>query len=59
MKLFGPLHLGLVGAIAAAAGMLVWLCRRGGFPLKTTRWALGLALAAMGIAMALYLTLVR
>jgi hypothetical integral membrane protein (TIGR02206 family) len=45
MKLFGPLHLSLLAAIAAAAIALAWLCRRGALPVKATRWTLGLALA--------------
>ena len=45
MTLFGPLHLALLGAVAVAAGVLAWLCRRGIFPLKPLRWTLGLTLA--------------
>jgi hypothetical integral membrane protein (TIGR02206 family) len=46
VKLFGPLHLALLGAIAVAAGALAWLCRRGTLSLKPLRWTLGLTLAA-------------
>jgi hypothetical integral membrane protein (TIGR02206 family) len=54
MPLFGPLHLALLGAIAAAAGVLACLCRRGALPLKPVRWTLGLALASNEIVWWVY-----
>ena len=46
MKLLGPLHLAILGTIAATAALLVWLCRRGIIQPKPVRLTLGLALAA-------------
>jgi len=46
VNLFGPLHLSLLGTIAAIAAVLVWLCRRGVIPLEPMRLTLGLALGA-------------
>jgi hypothetical integral membrane protein (TIGR02206 family) len=46
VKLFGPLHLSLLGVIAAIAAVLAWLCRRGVVAFRPMRWTLGLALAA-------------
>jgi hypothetical integral membrane protein (TIGR02206 family) len=44
VKLFGPLHLALLAAIAAVAAALPWLCRRGAIPARATRIAVGWAL---------------
>ena len=44
MKLFGPLHLVLLAAIAGVAAALPWLCRRGAIPARSTRLAAGWAL---------------
>jgi hypothetical integral membrane protein (TIGR02206 family) len=46
MTLFGPVHLSILGAIAALAAALAWLCRANILPAKPMRWALGLALAS-------------
>jgi hypothetical integral membrane protein (TIGR02206 family) len=46
VNLFGPLHLSLLGAIAAIAAALVWLCRQGILQSKAMRLTLGLALGA-------------
>jgi hypothetical integral membrane protein (TIGR02206 family) len=45
VKLFGPLHLTLLLAIAVSALTLVTLCRRGTLSPRATCFALGLALA--------------
>jgi hypothetical integral membrane protein (TIGR02206 family) len=46
VNLFGPLHLSILGVIAAMSAALVWLCRRGVVAFRPMRWTLGLALAA-------------
>jgi len=46
VPLFGPLHLGLLAAVAAFAVLLPWLCRRGAIPARATRLIIGWALAA-------------
>jgi hypothetical integral membrane protein (TIGR02206 family) len=46
MKLFGPLHLAILGTIAVVAAVLVWLCRRGILQSRPVQLALGLALAS-------------
>jgi hypothetical integral membrane protein (TIGR02206 family) len=46
MKLFGPLHLTILGVIAVTAAALVWLRRRGIIRLEPMRWILGVALAS-------------
>ena len=45
MPLFGPLHLSIIGAIAAVAVLLTTLCRRKLIPPRATRLALGWGLA--------------
>lgn len=45
MKLFGPLHISLLVAIASVAAALVLLCRRGIVPLRSARLTIGWALA--------------
>jgi hypothetical integral membrane protein (TIGR02206 family) len=46
VNLFGPLHLSILGVIAAMSAALVWLCRRGVVAFRPMRWTVGLALAA-------------
>jgi hypothetical integral membrane protein (TIGR02206 family) len=46
MRLFGLLHLSILGAVAVIAAGLVLLCRRGILRTDPMRWTLGLALAA-------------
>jgi hypothetical integral membrane protein (TIGR02206 family) len=46
MKLFGPLHLSILGVVAVLAAVLAWLCRRGILPAKSMQRILGLALAS-------------
>ncbi|MGP8245070.1 MAG: TIGR02206 family membrane protein [Bryobacteraceae bacterium] len=45
MKLFGPLHISLLVAIASVAAALPFLCRRGWAPLRGARLTIGWALA--------------
>ena len=45
MRLFGPLHLSLLAAIAVVTLLLVWLARRGLLNARTARISIGLALA--------------
>jgi hypothetical integral membrane protein (TIGR02206 family) len=44
VKLFGSLHLALLGAIAATAAALAWMTKRGGLPARSTRLTVGWAL---------------
>jgi hypothetical integral membrane protein (TIGR02206 family) len=46
MRLFGPLHVSILAAVAVIAAAFAWLCRRGLLPAKGMRWGLGLALAS-------------
>jgi hypothetical integral membrane protein (TIGR02206 family) len=46
VPLFGRLHLALLGATAAAAVALPWLCRRGVIPARAARLVIGWALLA-------------
>jgi hypothetical integral membrane protein (TIGR02206 family) len=54
MRLFGPLHVSILAAIAAIAALLAWLCRRSILSAKRMRWALGMALAANELAWWVY-----
>jgi hypothetical integral membrane protein (TIGR02206 family) len=45
MRLFGLLHFTILGAIAIAAALFVWLSRRGILPVRQIGFGLGLALA--------------
>jgi len=44
VKLFGPLHLSLLAAIALAGFVLVWMCRRFEQARRPVRLALGIGL---------------
>jgi hypothetical integral membrane protein (TIGR02206 family) len=46
VRLFGPLHLTILGLIAVTAATLVRLCRAGFIRLTPMRWTLGVALAS-------------
>ena len=54
MKLFGLLHLAILGSIASVAALLVWLCRRGIPGLRSVQVALGLELASNELVWWLY-----
>ena len=54
MKLFGPLHLTLLAAIAATGIFLVWVCRRSEHARRPVRLALGIGLVVNEIVWLCY-----
>ena len=54
VKLFGPLHVSLLAAIAAAGILLVWMCRRFEDARRPVRLALGIGLVANEIVWLCY-----